>query len=142
MHCLVEFTDEMIPTPNIFHAIKIKGIFKTVKTRSVPKQSKPYRPLKEIVNTQPTFRFNNIRGTIAGFRCPSYVKNINVAGYHLHFLTEDGKTGGHVLEFTVGKAVLEIDETSGFSLLLPENKAFYDADLSLDKQTDPEEVER
>lgn len=134
--------DEIILTPNIFYAVKIKGIFKTVKTRSVPKQSKPYRPLKEIVNTQPTFNFYKTRGTIAGFRCPSYVKNINVPGYHLHFITEDGKAGGHVLEFTVEKAVLEIDETSGFSLLLPGNKAFYHADLSLDKQADLEKVER
>ncbi|MFH2044425.1 MAG: acetolactate decarboxylase [Pseudomonadota bacterium] len=134
--------DETIITPNIFYAIKIKGKFKAIKTRSVPKQVKPYKPLKEIVDTQPIFYFSKTRGTIVGFRCPSYVKNINVPGYHLHFITEDCKAGGHVLDFVVDKAVLEIDETSGFSLLLPQNKAFYNSDLSLDKQSDLEKVEK
>lgn len=31
--------------------------------------------------------------TIAGFRCPSYVKGINVPGFHLYFISED-KTKG------------------------------------------------
>ena len=137
-----ERMDKMILTPNIFYGVKIEGVFAAVKTRSVPRQSKPYKPLGEVVKNQPTFGFTNVKGTMVGFRCPPYVKGVNVPGYHVHFLTEEGNSGGHVLSFTVRKALLQIDETSRFTLILPENKPFYDADLSVDKQTELKKVER
>ncbi|VAX34512.1 Alpha-acetolactate decarboxylase [hydrothermal vent metagenome] len=134
--------DSLIPTPNIFYAIRIEGVFRKVKTKSVPRQKKPYRSLKEIAKDQPTFDFKDIEGTIVGFRCPDYMKGINVPGYHLHFLTRDGKAGGHVLEFTVQKAVAKIDQTSKFFLILPDDREFYGADLSKDKQADLKQVEK
>ena len=134
--------DNILPTLNIFYALKIEGIFHLVKTRSVPRQEKPYKPLTEIVQTQPVFYFEKVRGTMVGFRCPPYVKSITVPGYHLHFLTEDGKSGGHVLDFTVQDASLEIDYTSGFFLILPSTSSFYTIDLSLDRGADVKEVEK
>jgi acetolactate decarboxylase len=95
---LEQYLDKLLPTENIFYAIKIEGTFKYIKTRSVPKQNKPYPPLVEVVKNQPTFEFHNVKGTIVGFRCPSYVEGINVPGYHLHFITGDKKAGGHLLE--------------------------------------------
>ena len=89
--------DSIIPTPNLIYAIKIEGVFKKVLTRSVPRQKKPYQPLTEIVKTQSTFQFENVEGVIVGIRCPTFMKGINVTGYHLHFLTKDRKAGGHVL---------------------------------------------
>jgi len=77
-----------------------------------------------------------------GFRCPSYVKGINFPGYHLHFLTQDRTAGGHVLEFTLEKAVVALDHLSGFSVQLPKNEAFYQLDLSLDKKKELEKVMR
>jgi hypothetical protein len=56
---------------------------------------------------------------MAGFWCPSFVKGVNVPGYHLHFLRADGKRGGHVLDFVVDNATLEIDDSREFSLILP-----------------------
>ncbi len=126
--------DALLPTPNIFYAIKISGSFETVKTRSVPRQEKPYRPLGEVVKTQPQFDLKNVRGTMVGFRCPPYVKGVNVPGYHLHFITADGKAGGHVLDFKVQKAIVEIDDTREFFLVLPSDTAFNRADLSLDRE--------
>ena len=134
--------DNIIPTLNIFYAIRIKGLFQAVKTRSVPKQEKPYQPLTDIVKTQPVFNFENLKGIIVGFRCPTYVKGINVPGYHLHFLTADGKAGGHVLDFTLQRASLEIDQTSEFFMILPHDKYFYNMDLSLDKEEDLKKVEK
>ncbi|MCP4154623.1 MAG: acetolactate decarboxylase, partial [bacterium] len=134
--------DKVIPTPNIFYAIRIEGVFKLVKARSVSKQGKPYKLPKEIVKTQPIFEYENVEGTMGGFRCPPYVKGINVPGYHFHFLTKDGKAGGHVLEFTVKEAVLKIDHTSEFTIKLPGNKAFYSTDLTRDKGAELKKVER
>ncbi len=122
--------DALIPTPNIFYAYKMKGTFKAIKARSVGKQTKPYPPIKEIVGVQSIFNFENVKGTMVGFRCPPYAKGMNAPGYHFHFLTEDGKAGGHVLEFSVQDAVIEIDETSNWSVILPSDKVFYGADFT------------
>ena len=134
--------DKMLPTGNIFYAVKITGAFQSVKVRSVPAQQKPYRPLSEVVKTQPVFELKNVEGTIVGFRCPTFAKGINVPGYHLHFLTADHKTGGHVLDFKVERAVLEVDDTGEFTLILPSDKAFYGADLAPDREKELKAVEK
>ena len=125
--------DSIIPTPNLIYVIKIEGVFKKVLTRSVPRQKKPYQPLTEIVKTQPTFQFENVEGVIVGLRCPTFMKGINVTGYHLHFLTKDCKAGGHVLDFTTGQAVLKVDRISNFYMILPEDKDFFR--LNMEKDT-------
>ena len=139
---LRHFLDQMLPTQNIFYAIKIEGTFTYIKTRSVPGQHKPYPPLVEVVKHQPTFEFHDVMGTIVGFRCPAYVKGVNVPGYHLHFITEDKKGGGHVLDCRIQDVTIGIDYTSGFYLTLPEASAFYETDLSKEKESELEQVEK
>jgi acetolactate decarboxylase len=46
---------------------------------------------------------------------------INVSGYHLHFITDDENSGRHVLECFVRNATIEIDYTYDYELVLPEN---------------------
>jgi acetolactate decarboxylase len=135
-------TDRLLPTLNVFYALKITGTFQIMTTRSVPSQQKPYKPLSEVVKTQPVFTMRNVEGTVVGFRCPSYVKGINVSGYHLHFLTADRKAGGHVLDFKVEKATMELDETREFLLILPSDKAFFSADLATDREKELKAVEK
>jgi len=130
---LAKEIDALIPTPNIFYAIRIEGTFQKVKTRSVPKQAKPSPPLAEVIKTQPTFDFENVEGVIVGLRCPPFVKGINVPGNHLHFLTKDKKAGGHVLELIVQQAVVKIDHTPEFHMILPEDPDFYR--LNVEAQT-------
>ena len=138
---LEQYLDDLLPTNNIFYAVKIEGIFKYIKARSVPRQSKPYPPLVEAVKNQSIFEFHNVKGTIAGFRCPVYVEGINVPGYHLHFVTEDRKAGGHLLECQVQNIGIEIDYTSEFHMVLPENAEFYAVNLEEEKQQELERVE-
>lgn len=140
---LEQFLDEALPTGNIFYAIRIDGTFSYMKTRSVPGQKKPYPPLVEVTRNQPTFEFHNIKGTIVGFRSPPYVAGVNVAGYHLHFLTENRNAGGHILDFTIEDAVAFIDYTSGFLMLLPsEDSDFYKADFSRNRQEELQKAEK
>jgi acetolactate decarboxylase len=139
---LTSRTGSLLPTPNIFYALKITGTFQIVTTRSVPSQKKPYRPLSDVVKTQPVFAIRNVEGTIVGFHCPSYVKGVNVPGYHLHFLTADRTAGGHVLDFKVEKATMELDETREFLLILPSDKAFSSADLATDREKELKAVEK
>ena len=43
---LPDFMGDILPTGNIFYALRIEGEFSYVKTRSVPAQQKPYPPLR------------------------------------------------------------------------------------------------
>ena len=121
--------DGKIPSSNIFYAVRIKGSFSRVVTRSVPRQSKPYAPLPGILKTRPVLEHKDVDGVMAGFRFPAWFKGIQVPGYHLHFLTGDGRSGGHVLEFTVQRAQMELDETESFRLDLPKIREFLEAEL-------------
>ncbi len=134
--------DAKAPEMNIFCGIKIRGTFSKMKTRSVPGQKKPYPPLVEVTKNQPVFEMENVTGTIVGFRCPSYVKGINVTGYHLHFLSDDLTQGGHILAFTAEKGEISIDTYNKFFLILPEkNEAFDKTDLKIDREDELKKVE-
>ena len=125
------YTDALLPTLNLFYAIRIEGTFRKIRTRSVPLQTqKPYLPLAEVVKNQSTFEFENIEGIIIGLRCPSYVKGINSPGYHLHFITKDKKGGGHVLDFVIEQAEMQIDQTPEFKMILPPDPDFYAYDFA------------
>jgi len=135
--------NEYAPNQNLFYAIKITGQFSLMKTRSVPGQQKPYPPLKEVTTNQPEFNMENISGTIVGFRCPPYVKGINVPGYHLHFISSDRTQGGHILSFKIADGKCEIDVINQYFLTLPVNtKEFAETDLSKDRSKELNDVER
>ena len=140
---LEELIDENIPNKNLFYAIKITGKFKSMKTRSVPRQEKPYPPLKEATDKESVFNMEKISGTIVGFRCPPYVKGINVPGYHLHFISSDYTSGGHVLSFEIFQGICEIDILDRFFLQLPANaEDFAGTDLSKDRTKELQSVEK
>lgn len=134
--------NNVLPTKNIFYAIKIEGTFTFMQTRSVAGQEKPYPPLTAVTADQVVFDFNNVKGTIVGFYCPDYVAGVGVAGYHLHFITDELDAGGHILNFTVDEATMYIDYTNEFYLILPgEGSDFYDTDFSPDYSEGIEEAE-
>lgn len=139
---LENILDNLLPTENIFYAIKIDGKFNYIKTRSVPRQNKPYQPLVEVVKHQSIFEFENVNGTIVGFRCPDYVKGINVPGYHFHFITEDRKAGGHLLECNMQDINVEIDFKYDFYLSLLKSNEFLQMDLNENKQDELQKVEK
>lgn len=118
---LQQYLDNLLPTKDIFYAIKIEGTFKYVKARNIPKQNKPYPQFSEVVKNQLIFEFHDVEGTIVGFRSPAYVEGMSVPGYHLHFITKDRKTGGHLLECQVQDVKIEIDYTPEFHVVLSES---------------------
>lgn len=137
-----DYLESKFPTKNIIYAIKIKGNFDYIKTRSVPGQNKPYPKLVEVTKNQSTFDFHNANGTIIGFWLPVYMNGINVPGYHFHFITDDRTAGGHVLEYIIGNSSIEIDYTSDFLMELPKTDDFYKVNLEEDKQAELEKVEK
>jgi acetolactate decarboxylase len=138
---LEAFLDQLIETKNIFYALRIEGEFAYVKARSIPQQKKPYRPLVEVVKDQLVFEFNNVKGTLVGFRCPAYIAGLNFPGYHFHFINEARSSGGHLLDVKIIKAKVGIDPSHSFSLSLPQGGDFYGLDLSKDKQQELKKVQ-
>lgn len=118
---LTAYIDQNISPENAMYAIKIHGVYDYAKTRSVPKQTEPYPTLAEVIDNQVIFTLNNVTATTIGFRLPSYMNEINVAGYHLHFITDDETAGGHLLDCIVRDATIEIDYTYEYELALPES---------------------
>lgn len=135
--------DRAAPNQNLFCAIRVHGRLKSLHTRSVPRQRKPYPPLAEVTRHQPEFRFQDVNATIIGLRCPAYVKGIGVTGYHLHAITDDGQAGGHILGFEFAEgAQVDIEVTNEFYLILPADKSdFATLDLSRDRSQELHEVE-
>jgi acetolactate decarboxylase len=106
-------------------AFKITGKFNYLKTRAAPKAQKPYPPLAEhITKTQKFFESENIRGTLIGYNLPKYFAKLNVPGYHFHFLSDDKKFGGHVLELALDNGEVDINVLSDFELSLLKTESF------------------
>lgn len=131
-----------LPSANLPYAIKITGKFAYIKTRSVPRQARPYPPLVEVAKKQAVFEFKDVDGVIVGFHHPQYLAGVNVAGYHFHFLTVDRRAGGHLLDCRIKQAKAELSQMNDFHLRLPGAESFYRADLSGDKKQEIEKVEK
>lgn len=143
---LSEFSSEMssrLPTGNMVYAVRMHGTFPSVKVRAIPAQQKPYPSLSEAAKSQSVFTSENSTGTIVGFYTPVFFRGLNVAGYHLHFISDDRKTGGHILDLTVPEnTTIEYDITPGFAMTLPTSGDFTGVDLSQDLSGELAKIEK
>ncbi len=139
---LEKYLLNLMSSDNFPYAIKITGTFGYVKTRSVPRQERPYPPLTEVVKHQKVFEFRQVAGNIVGFFHPKYLEGVNVPGFHLHFLTRDRRAGGHLLDCRVKEVRVELARLSEFELRLPDTAAFSKTDLNGDRKQEIDKVER
>jgi acetolactate decarboxylase len=116
---LLERLDALLPEGASSCAVRLDGRFGLVRARSVPRQQPPYRPLTEVVTDQRVFELADVEGTMLGFRFPAYVEGIEVAGYHLHFISADRSRGGHVLDSRSSGLRARIDPSDDLHVELP-----------------------
>lgn len=122
-----------LPSQNMIYAVRMQGTFTHMKVRAIPAQQKPYPTLTDAAKYQSVYSYDDARGTVVGFYTPAFFKGINVAGYHLHFISDDRHSGGHILDFEVPvNTAVEYDITPEFKMLLPTSGAFIEVDLSKD----------
>jgi acetolactate decarboxylase len=131
MEAMLAAIGAMLPSQNMFHAIRIEGRFEYVKTRAVARQDRSVG-LEQAARDEPIFEFHDVAGTIVGFFTPDYLRGVNVPGYHLHFLTADRQAGGHMLVCRSGNVTIQIHHTPEFELGTPGTEEFLKADLSTD----------
>jgi acetolactate decarboxylase len=135
--------DELVPATAASCAIRLDGRFELVRARSVPAQQPPYRPLTEVVAGQNVFELPDVVGTMLGFRFPAYVEGIEVAGYHLHFVSEDRSRGGHVLGSRAAADLrVRLDPSDDLHVELPPAVDLVDPDLAAATHAAIDAVER
>ncbi|MFG2884774.1 acetolactate decarboxylase [Streptomyces sp. NPDC048297] len=127
---LTQKIDEMIDSPNLLYAVRVTGTFDTVHTRTVMEQKPPYPPLTQATAGQQEAVVHDTAGTLAGYRTPAYEQGIAVAGYHLHFIDEARRHGGHALDLRMERGTIEISAASELHLSLPRTPQFLGARLS------------
>lgn len=130
---LEKILDSLLSGTNTIFVIKVSGSFKNLTVRSVAPQHKPYRRLTEAVKDQVFFNFENQQGTLVGFHFPAYMQNINVTGYHWHYLSSDKKRGGHLMKCSIDKVSFDVDYINDFRMILPKNHFLQNANLSVKK---------
>ena len=114
-------------------AVRIDGRFRAVHLRSVPGQTRPYPPLAEVVAHQTEWHADDVVGSVVGFRFPDEAQGIDVAGYHLHLISDDRRVGGHLIDLTVATGILRVDGAHELHLAVPAGVRVGGADTSADK---------
>jgi acetolactate decarboxylase len=127
---LTALVDRSVTSENLVYAIRITGTFSEIHTRTVMEQTPPYPRLDEATKGQKETTLRNMSGTLAGFRTPAYEQGISVPGYHLHFLDDDRRHGGHALDFRMEKGRVQLSTQSDLHLSLPRTPQFLASDLS------------
>ncbi|MFZ5426115.1 MAG: acetolactate decarboxylase [Thermodesulfobacteriota bacterium] len=118
---LGKWLDSKLP-PGMFAAARVTGTFRHLRIRSVSGFAPPYPPLGEALKSMHVEDLENASGTIVCMRGPDQPTGVWVPGWHFHFLSADGRKGGHVLgvEGLDGEAAWM--STPKYSLELPEKK--------------------
>ncbi len=114
-----------LPSKNYFYAFKVHGSFENMKLGGVPPQEPPFtKGLDELLPIRPIFHKDQVDGTLVGFYCPAFIGDINVEGFHFHFISDDHTFGGHALEFSAKDLHVEIDRITEYQFVVPSSPEF------------------
>lgn len=129
-HSTGQVLDDLTVSKNYMYALKIRGSFEWIRTRTVVKQEKPYPRMVDATENEDIVQFDDVIGTIVGFRTPIFEQGISVPGCHAHFIDHTRTRGGHLVDFKLKEARVEICPGTELRLHLPVNEEFSGANLS------------
>lgn len=110
---------------NSMHMARIDGEFEVVDARSESGYESVHVDLKTILGkTQRAFKFEKIKGTLVCVYFPDYMDGINASGWHVHFVSDDKKHGGHVFEIVMKSGKGQISKINSIELKLPDEPVF------------------
>lgn len=128
---------------NSFYMVKLHTRFPSILYRSEYGSHEPYPTLVEALKDKQTeFTGKNIEGTVVGLYCPPYMGGLNSTGWHFHFLSDDRKHGGHVLELSVKNGRALLDKTDNFSMLIHDDAKFHGLNLAKNMDKDIRSAEQ
>lgn len=77
--------------------LRLSGSFRDVVLRSERPQKPPYRRLDEVLESDEVrFGFQDWQGVMVGYRFPTAAGGVLLPGLHLHGISDDHLSGGHV----------------------------------------------
>lgn len=123
-----------LPDPDGCWAVRAVGHFSSTRFRSVARQHPPYRPLDEVLRTDQTFlEGTDLDATLVGFCFPDWAAGVELPGFHLHMLTADHTTGGHVHAFDATRLEVTVSRCRSMHLeLAPGTEDVATEDLATD----------
>ena len=127
---------------NGIYALRINAAFSSMTTRAARPAKPPYKTLSEHLKVnQAVFNLANTKGTCSGFLLPPYLARTNVPGFHLHYVSDNLKEGGHVFKFTTDSVAIEIDIAKGFVIENNTNTEFRNVNLKPDRGAELKKIE-
>lgn len=120
---------------NLFHALRLEGIFESVHARAVHPVPQGTR-LKDAAKTQLEFDFQEVDGTLVCLWSPRYSSFFSIPGYHFHFISRDGGKGGHVLNCAARQLRASLQVVSEYVIQLPEAGPFLKINFDKDPASD------
>ena len=123
---LQSFLDSILNT-NLFAAVKVSGNFSSIRYKCYYPQKKPYSPTPEA--PAKFFDSSHIKGTMVGFFTPKAAMVLN-PNYHFHFINSWSTSGGHVDEYVIDNATIEVDYADMLHVYLPTKAAVRDIRLN------------
>ena len=128
---------------NSMHVARIDGTFSHISARSVAPYRSQHVRLKEILQmTQKSFAFSDVAGSLVCVYFPDYMDGINAPGWHIHFISEDRKQGGHVFDLLLTEGTARLDKISRIEIRLPSEPAFDTYSLKAVPEGEISEVEQ
>ena len=110
---------------NSMYSVKISGDFAKVDARSESGTQAHHLALKDALSvTQKAFIFENIKGALVCVYYPDYMDGINAAGWHMHFISEDRKNGGHVFDVSINQGKADFCRITSLEIRIPDSPAF------------------
>ena len=110
---------------NSMHMARIDGCFERVSARSESVDYSQHVTLKEMLSrTQKDFVFDQVKGSLVCVYYPDYMDGINAPGWHLHFVSDDRKKGGHVFDIDMKAGIVQLAKIHTIEIRLPDEPAF------------------
>ncbi|MCW5589993.1 MAG: acetolactate decarboxylase [Legionellales bacterium] len=129
---LIDVLNQHITNRNIPWAIRITGFYPYLQLRAVRGAKPPYPSFTKLAEKQALFKLHDKKGDGVGFFYPVYLSKLNTPGYHIHFITDDRTTGGHILQTQIKSAVIELMPLVNLEIAFPNTEAFKNS-TALDK---------
>jgi acetolactate decarboxylase len=140
---LFAILDTLLAPANGMFGVKVSGTFATITTRAFPAVTDyPAPALASIMDRQVLFNHGELVGALVGYKLPPFMAGMNFPGYHFHFLSDDHRRGGHMVDFTAWNITIEYDRIHRFEVQLPSTPEFNSFDFSADRSSDARTIQR
>ncbi|GAB6853401.1 acetolactate decarboxylase [Asaia astilbis] len=119
-----ERLSQFIRPDNIFLAVTIVGVFDHLLLRRPQRAEGSQRSVDDVAASQREDSYKSISGRLIGFWTPELFGRVSVPGFHFHFLDDEARISGHVLEFEASEATLSFEEKTSIEIVNPASDAY------------------